>query len=112
MKTTFCLLFMLINGCVFAQKSIGLTVSHPPIPPQYFGVLKKPLLGVPRHTPNSLSLPRPVALPVVFSVDKLPFFCKIEHKINVQQALPVKFRLGSVEYVDKLQGKGKVKIQE
>lgn len=35
----------------------------------------------------------------------LPFFCKIEHKMGKRTPLPVKFRLGSVQYVDFLEGK-------
>ena len=35
----------------------------------------------------------------------LPFFCKIEHQLSLKTALPFKFRLGSVEYVDWLESK-------
>ena len=40
-----------------------------------------------------------------FQVEDLPFFCRIEHKIGKKLPLLVKFRLGSVEYVDWLEGK-------
>jgi hypothetical protein len=46
---------------------------------------------------------QPARLP--WSVDCLPFFCRIEHNMGLKSALPVKFRLGSVEYVDWLEGK-------
>jgi hypothetical protein len=40
-----------------------------------------------------------------WSADDLPFFCKIEHQWAKNNPIPVKFRLGSVEYVDQLEGK-------
>ncbi|MBK6995870.1 MAG: hypothetical protein IPH31_13420 [Lewinellaceae bacterium] len=46
----------------------------------------------------------PVFLPK-WSSKELPFFCKIEHNWGKKARLPLKFRLGSVEYVDWLEGK-------
>jgi hypothetical protein len=40
-----------------------------------------------------------------WSAENLPFFCKIEHKWAKKARIPLKFRLGSVEYVDWLEGK-------
>jgi hypothetical protein len=39
--------------------------------------------------------------------ESLPVFCKLEYKMGVANKLPVKFRLGDVEYVDMLEGKRK-----
>lgn len=50
------------------------------------------------RTIPSVFLPR-------WSADCLPFFCRIEHKFAKNSAVPLKFRLGSVEYVDWLEGK-------
>ncbi len=36
---------------------------------------------------------------------QLGFFCKMEHKLEYTTKLPVKFRLGEVNYVDALEGK-------
>ena len=42
-----------------------------------------------------------------WSAENLPFFCKIEHDWSKNRArVPLKFRLGSVDYVDWLEGKG------
>lgn len=40
-----------------------------------------------------------------WTADELPFFCRIEHHLGKQTRVPFKFRLGSVEYVDWLEGK-------
>jgi hypothetical protein len=50
-------------------------------------------------TPKSIMLPQP------YSVNQLPFFCKIEAKLEKKINLPIKFRLGEVDYVDWLEGK-------
>ena len=46
----------------------------------------------------------PIFLPR-WSAEELPFFCKIEHDWGLKSHIPIKFRLGSVEYVDWLEGK-------
>ena len=40
-------------------------------------------------------------------VNQLPIFCKIEHNMSKKARLPVRMRLGSVDYVDYLEGKSK-----
>lgn len=40
-----------------------------------------------------------------YNVNTLPFFCKIEAQLEQKTNLPIKFRLGSVQYVDWLEGK-------
>lgn len=40
-----------------------------------------------------------------WSATDLPVFCRIEHEIGRKMPVMVKFRLGSVEYVDWLEGK-------
>jgi hypothetical protein len=41
----------------------------------------------------------------VFSVNNLPFFCKLEYNLGVEKKYPLKIRLGDVHYVDELEGK-------
>lgn len=55
------------------------------------------------HFQTTSAYRHPSRLP--WTVECLPFFCKIEHKWALKNVVPVKFRLGSVEYVDGLEGK-------
>jgi hypothetical protein len=52
---------------------------------------------------------RQVSTPIsfVFSVNNLPFFCKLEYNMGVEKQYPLKIRLGDVQYVDQLEGKNK-----
>jgi len=64
-------------------------------------------LDVVKYSPDKAQTPlqvSPVFLPK-WSVEELPFFCKIEHDFGRKSRIPLKFRLGSVEYVDWLEGK-------
>ncbi|MGB3547309.1 MAG: hypothetical protein WBA17_10060 [Saprospiraceae bacterium] len=40
-----------------------------------------------------------------FDASSLAFFCRIELKIDRAVGMPFRFRLGSVDYVDRLEGK-------
>lgn len=44
-------------------------------------------------------------VPIIYSYHNLAFFCKIEVKMEKAAKLPIKFRLGDVDYVDHLEGK-------
>ena len=45
------------------------------------------------------------AIPLVYAYKDLALFCKLEVKLEKVAKLPIKFRLGSVDYVDWLEGK-------
>ena len=45
------------------------------------------------------------ALPGNFYAKQLPFFCSKELKVQKAVGFPIKFRLSTVEYCDKLEGK-------
>lgn len=47
--------------------------------------------------PSGMFLPNPI--------DHFAFFCRLELKIENTTKFPIKFRLGDVEYVDRLEGK-------
>ncbi len=43
--------------------------------------------------------------PSIFDAEKLPIFCKIEHKLSKNSNVNLRMRLGSLDYVNKLEGK-------
>ena len=49
----------------------------------------------------------PASLPGNFYAKQLPFFCSKELKMQKAVGFPIKFRVGSVEYCDKLEGKNR-----
>lgn len=42
---------------------------------------------------------------IAFQVDDLPVFCRMELKMEKAVNFPVKFRLGEVQYVERMEGK-------
>ncbi|MCC7467439.1 MAG: hypothetical protein IT261_14255 [Saprospiraceae bacterium] len=55
--------------------------------------------------PPAAASPASVVFLPSWRAETLPFFCRIEHQWARQYNIPLKFRLGSVEYVDWLEGK-------
>ena len=43
--------------------------------------------------------------PIYFKIDDLATFCKLELKLEKAVNMPIKFRLGEVQYVERLEGK-------
>ncbi len=81
-----------------------------PSTPDFLGLSlasnKKVFLDISAPSADVNPKKRSVFLPR-WSAEDLPFFCKIEHNWAKNRArIPLKFRLGSVEYVDWLEGKG------
>jgi len=52
-------------------------------------------------------LPIQSSLPGNYYAKQLPFFCGKELQVQKAVGFPVKFRLGTVEYCDKLEGKNR-----
>jgi len=48
---------------------------------------------------------RSIIQPMIFDEKRLPIFCKMEHKIAKSSKINVMMRLGSLDYVNKLEGK-------
>jgi hypothetical protein len=82
--------------CLQAQSSTD-SVKQKPVSflPVYtnFALIKQPVL------PNQL--------PGNFYATQLPFFCTKELQVQKVVGIPIKFRVGSVEYCDKLEGKNR-----
>ena len=97
--------------CSEIKAQIGLsTIDH--TPPQYFhlktyykSTKSLDVKSTAFLKMNKVESLKPKPLPIAFSVECLPFFCKIEYKMGINQKLPIKFRLGDVQYVDELEGK-------
>jgi hypothetical protein len=76
-------------------------------PSPTFNLLKW-MQTIDQHTADNLkrqALASPSTFPQWYSVNQLPFFCKMEVKMEKAFKFPVKVRLGEVQYVEKMEGK-------
>ena len=64
------------------------------------------LVRASQQTLDSLRLQPLRLLPENYYSSKLGFMCKKEIQVEKLTKIPLKIRLGSVEYVDKMEGKG------
>lgn len=67
-----------------------------------------PFLNTVSLRPNPFSPMGPTTTyqaPVLYQVQDLAFFCRLEVKMEKASKIPVRFRLGSVDYVDYMEGK-------
>ena len=114
---------MLASVSIFAQSSLGL--KPPPFEtPEFHTTLKVPDLALdqsPFFYKKSIFYPdlrpEPFKAPVLNDMltafyhinnaipGTMPFFCRIENQLERSAKFPVKFRLGEVEWVDRLENK-------
>jgi len=62
-------------------------------------------LTIQNFTLENLGMYPPALITKSFDADDLPFFCKIEHKIERIGKIPFRFRLGDLNYVNMLENK-------
>jgi hypothetical protein len=82
-------------------QTIGLSVNKHM--PTHFKSFKKHIQKVDNPYLVKKTDIKPLKIPLIFSAETLPFFCKIEYKMGLNKKLPVKFRLGEVQYVESLE---------
>lgn len=65
------------------------------------------LLTPTQLSPSQLDItqPAPTRLPQAWSYQDLAFFCRLEVKLEKATNLPIKFRLGEVQYAENREGK-------
>lgn len=51
------------------------------------------------------SMPARQQIPMAYQYDELGFFCKVEVQLEKHIRIPIKIRLGEVQYVERLEGK-------
>ncbi|TKK68850.1 hypothetical protein FC093_09135 [Ilyomonas limi] len=68
-------------------------------------IINKKLIFAP--TPARPVITLPATFPANLSTQYLSFFCDKEYKLEKWTKIPFRFRLGSVEYCDKMEGKNR-----
>ena len=108
--------------CMFARGTLGAQTSQEvKIAGKSYIQLKKgvqpspPTLFLPSNnwqfylfvnpTQESILHKQPKNVPKAYAYDELGFFCKWEVKMEKAAKIPVKFRLGEVQYVERMEGK-------
>lgn len=107
MKNFFIFCAFFLTHTAFAQVGLNLT-SHLDAAeiPDFSPAVK--LSNIQNAAATSvLNLPEtpPPFLQKYYNYNDLAFFCKVEVQLEKAVTFPVKFRLGSVDYVDMLEGK-------
>ncbi len=97
-KVTF--LFLLLYGStLLAQKNVGISLDNKAL---YIFKNKNIVKKTFKNSKLSTSVP---SIPLAYDYNKLGFFCKLEVRCDKQNTAPIRFRLGSLEYANFLEGK-------
>ena len=105
-------LFLSMSSSLFSQEGIKLSgqsltsyahlLTQPSSQSLFAGNLSLPLLkkasvSAKKSTPININSQK---MPLAYAYKDLALFCKIEVKLEKVVKMPIKFRLGSVDYVD------------
>ena len=96
-------LFLLTTSALPAQIGLSVRPAVPALLPPV--VLPRLTTAAPADFGGAAATPT-APLPRAYHYGELAFFCKVEVRLEQSARLPVKFRLGNVNYVDRLEGKG------
>lgn len=99
MKTALYSVMFLFWSWAMQGQSAGLRLPERKVPYPFTSSLNfwKPLQSTPEMQPSKPSL--------VLPPTHLAFFCQLELRLEHHTRIPVKFRLGTLDYVDSLEGK-------
>jgi hypothetical protein len=81
-------------------------LRYEPLPPAPSPRFTPSLLGGLPAAPSA-PLQAPAPMPKAYAYDELGIFCKWEVKMEKSARLPIKVRLGEVQYVERMEGKGR-----
>ena len=106
----FLLFFFLHAGRGAAQAPWGLRLPSDTVGVAAYRYALPPLSLLPAgRDPGSAARPREALsapeMPAACAFDQLGTFCKWEVKLEKAARMPVKFRLGEVQYVERMEGK-------
>jgi hypothetical protein len=106
MKLKLILIYIFFQSLV-AEAQIS---DYPILKPQFkyegaYKFEKIQLSDVPLFKQKEQTLITQKPVPMAYSYDHLAFFCKLEVRMEKATKLPIKFRLGDVQYMEKLEGK-------
>jgi hypothetical protein len=98
-------LFMIIISCTMNWLTLfGQAINNEKV---NISLLFKPQIFIPvigNVSIESVRYPSNVIM-TTYDVNRLPFFCKIEHRIERSGKIPFRFRLGDLNYVNMLENK-------
>ena len=89
----FCMIFVVAN-CIAQQNKLQSNTAK--------DFIKSTFYSAPAVTITTLNKK---VIPPMFYVNNLGFFCKQELNFQSASHIPLKFRLGSVQYCDRMEGK-------
>jgi hypothetical protein len=99
------LLLLMAAGLPLLAQSPGLRYQQEQPPQAALITLPALLQGLPAAPVPSMMAP--AAMPRAYVYEELGIFCKWEVKIEKAARLPIKVRLGEVQYVEQMEGKRK-----